>query len=397
MKAVFAHDHAFVFDKGFYHSKAGFPQTVLNRYVAAFGELNVICRQRVAPANGLGRIHSDLISFFPQRNLRSRHGLFEYGKVRLGVANVLRQADFLIARLPSTLGLVAILEARRLEVPYAIEVVGNAYESNMLHGSLIGRVVAPIEHYLTAREVQRANHVIYITERYLQSIYPTNGIEFVCPNVHIEAAGDQVLEHRLSRETANTCTLGLIGSLDVDYKGHATALQVIKRLASDGDLQVELQLVGSGSPDRWKALAETYGVASKVRFIGSLPPGERVMAWLDQVDILLQPSRTEGQGRAIIEAMSRGIPVLASNVGGIPELLDQDSMADASDVDSFANRVQLLMRSPSMYKDICKKNWFKARQFESTHVETKRSMIFHKIKATIGKAPDARVNPTGDL
>ena len=57
--------------------------------------------------------------------------------------------------------------------------------------------------------------------------------------------------------------------------------------------------------------------------MGSLPHNE-VFEWLDTIDIYAQPSRQEGLPRALIEAMSRGLPAFGARTGGIPELLEPD-------------------------------------------------------------------------
>jgi glycosyltransferase involved in cell wall biosynthesis len=67
------------------------------------------------------------------------------------------------------------------------------------------------------------------------------------------------------------------------------------------------------------ALAEREGVAERFRFIGFR---EDPRPYLSAADVVLQPSLCEGLPRAILEAMSLGKPVVASSVGGIPEVIE---------------------------------------------------------------------------
>lgn len=84
-----------------------------------------------------------------------------------------------------------------------------------------------------------------------------------------------------------------------------------------------IEFLGEGNPDRWIKLAKEHGIYENTKFLGTLPSGDAVFKWMDNLDVYLQPSSAEAQGRAIIEAMSRGCPVIASRVGRIPELIDQ--------------------------------------------------------------------------
>ena len=55
---------------------------------------------------------------------------------------------------------------------------------------------------------------------------------------------------------------------------------------------------------------------------------DKVFEWLDTIDLYVQPSLTEGMPRAAIEAMSRGCPVVVSDVGGLKNLVDKNIELD---------------------------------------------------------------------
>ena len=82
---------------------------------------------------------------------------------------------------------------------------------------------------------------------------------------------------------------------------------------------LRLLVVGDG-PEReaLAACARERGVERAVRFVGEQ---RDVRPWLAAMDVFAAPSRTEGLGIALIEAMAAGLPVLASRVGGIPEVI----------------------------------------------------------------------------
>lgn len=385
MKCVFAHDHPFIFDGHSYYSRAGFPPKVLKRYLEAFGELEVICRAVNASADRLEPHDDRRVKFSPQVNLRSLSGLKKYHRVRQAVREIIKHADVVVARLPSFLGWLAAREARLLKVPYLIEVVGNALESNRLHGSALGVLTGPIEHYLTKNEVRNAGLVVYITKNYLQSVYPSSGITFVCPNVQVEQAPESILLERLKKVKGNGVSkLGLIGSLDVNYKGHDVALRVMAVLVNNFSLSdLVIEFIGGGSAERWLRLASDLGIQKNVRFLGSLAAGNPVLRWLDQIDILLQPSRTEAQGRSIIEGMSRGCPVIASNVGGIPELLDSEYICAPDDFDFMVNKCKGLIDDFSAYEKQSRRNWCVSAEYSVSTVESQRLAAFEVLRRRV--------------
>jgi glycosyltransferase involved in cell wall biosynthesis len=96
----------------------------------------------------------------------------------------------------------------------------------------------------------------------------------------------------------------------------------LERLPADGVPVLpglELTIVGDG-PLRpaLEARAREKGVASRIRFVGAQT---EVAGWLKEADILVQPSRWEGFGLTVIEAMATGLPVVVSSVGGLEEVV----------------------------------------------------------------------------
>ncbi len=93
-------------------------------------------------------------------------------------------------------------------------------------------------------------------------------------------------------------------------------------LLRDGGLRVRLQVLGEGpSRGELEALTAELGLGESVRFAGFVPHGPRMIAALDEGDLFVLPSRSEGLPHSVVEAMARALPVLATEVGGLPALL----------------------------------------------------------------------------
>jgi glycosyltransferase involved in cell wall biosynthesis len=100
-------------------------------------------------------------------------------------------------------------------------------------------------------------------------------------------------------------------------KDHATLLRALALLPS---LDWELELVGDGPLlPACRVLAARLGIAGRVRFAGYAPD---VAAVLARAQIFALSSRSEALPRSVLEAMRAGLPVVASDVGGLSELVD---------------------------------------------------------------------------
>jgi glycosyltransferase involved in cell wall biosynthesis len=121
-------------------------------------------------------------------------------------------------------------------------------------------------------------------------------------------------EARRRLEVAGT-VLASVGAL-IERKGHHLAIEALARLPD-----CQLIIAGDG-PDRRHlgALAATLGVASRVRFLGEVPHGELPSVY-SAADVLVLASSREGWPNVLLESMACGTPVVATAVGGVPEML----------------------------------------------------------------------------
>ena len=107
-------------------------------------------------------------------------------------------------------------------------------------------------------------------------------------------------------------------------KNHQVLLQAFAAFA-EKHKNVNLQLLGEGELlDETKELAKVLGVADKVEFLGLQP---NVYPYLNKADVFCLPSEYEGVPMTLIEAMGTGLPIVASNVGGIPDMLENEKNA----------------------------------------------------------------------
>jgi glycosyltransferase involved in cell wall biosynthesis len=105
-------------------------------------------------------------------------------------------------------------------------------------------------------------------------------------------------------------------------KGHDVLLEAVRRLVDDGR-RLEVRLAGSGPAEEdTRGLAHRLGLEDVVRFAGYVP-NSQVLDWLAnrEIDVVVLPSDSEGLPVSLIEALAYGVPAVATQVGGVAELL----------------------------------------------------------------------------
>jgi L-malate glycosyltransferase len=162
-----------------------------------------------------------------------------------------------------------------------------------------------------------------------------------------------------------TVRVGMIARMNVLYKNQAgflrAAAQVHKRCA-----QAEFILVGDGAfRSEFEASAKKLGLASRVRFLGERKDIPAVLAALD---LLVVPSVSESLPNVILEAMAAGVPVVASRVGGVPEVIEHEKtglLVPPSDDLQLAEAIERFVCQPSLRLECARR----ARQYVAEHFD----------------------------
>jgi glycosyltransferase involved in cell wall biosynthesis len=305
------------------------------------------------------------------------------------VRSIVQSSDAVVARLPSEIGLLAVRHAKQLKKPYAVELVGCAWDGLFHNGSLKAQLYAPLGYIRNRHAIAQAPLVLYVTSSWLQRRYPTEGESEIASNVYLDPMDEAALQSREKRlaelAKGRWPILGTVASLYVRSKGIQTAIAALARLRSSG-LDLEYRVLGAGPAEHWRALAARFGVGDLVHFDGTRSAGEGVSSWLDKIDLHLQPSFQEGLPRATIEAMSRGVACVGSTCGGIPELLPEPRLHRPGDFVALSRIIERLVNDPAKISAASKTDFEASRAFDIDELRKRRNRFYSRLREHALKA-----------
>jgi len=290
-------------------------------------------------------------------------------------------ADLCIVHLPNENGYQVIKYCKKYNKPYMTVVCGCSWDALWNHGWK-GKIMAPMGFYKLKKAQKNAPYSIYVTNEFLQNRYPTSGKSIGCSNVNITTGIEGVLDKRLNHiELANhnvnrVLKIGTAAAIDVAYKGQEYVIRALGLLKNNGMLY-EYHLIGTGDDTRLRGIAKEADVEEEVFFHGALPH-EKVLDFLDEMDIYIQPSKQEGLPRSMIEAMSRGCLCLGSKTAGIPELIEPKYVFPKGDVKEIARILSEL--SEEDFISQARINFEKAKEYDSRLLNDRRHSFICEFK-----------------
>lgn len=186
----------------------------------------------------------------------------------------------------------------------------------------------------------------------LQTLEPTLDWK-VIPSAH---AGLDVLDGRaaaLREGLGGDFIVGHVGALVDAHKGQRQILAIARRTLHSAP-GIRYLLVGSGRDAR--VLQKAAADLPNVHFAGQVSD---VGSYLAAMDVFIYPSRHEGLGSILLDAMAIGLPVVATRAGGIPEIIREGEnglLCEVDDIDGLTEAVLALRRDKDLREGMAATN-----------------------------------------
>ena len=358
-----------------------------NRYFPYFSNIVCICRYRevLKFPNKKQQVDVDGVEVVAFEDQGIVQRLLHLSKEKNEILNILKDCDAVVCR-----GFWGVRECKKIKKPYLIEVVSCLWDSMWNH-SLLGKFAA-LPMFLSLRHaVRNANFVSYVTEHFLQSRYPTKGCSVGVSDVIIFPSNDEEKQKRYEKirnlNDDSIIKLGTTAAVNVAYKGQRFVIKALKILEKKGLKNIEYHMAGGGNSESLRKLADHYGVSDRVFFHGSLRH-EEVVNFLDNIDIYIQPSLQEGLPRAVVEAMSRGLPCIGSNAGGISELVDKNYICRKTQLTNEIVEKILLLRNQDNMLKMAKYSYDIAEKYKKEKLDDKRELFMQELVNSVKKGKE---------
>jgi glycosyltransferase involved in cell wall biosynthesis len=191
----------------------------------------------------------------------------------------------------------------------------------------------------------------------------------------MQANGNRVEKRRSLGLDQNEAVIGFVGWL-LPIKGPDYLLKAMDDVWLEHQ-EASLVLVGKGDMDvDLRAEALKKDANGKVKFLGWREDIDEIMPLFD---MLVLPSLNEGMGRVLVEAMAAGKPVVASRVGGIPDLVrdgETGYLVPPADEKALANGIKKLLDDPAKAKQMGLRGREHCRQFSLEAMIAKLDVLY---------------------
>jgi glycosyltransferase involved in cell wall biosynthesis len=211
------------------------------------------------------------------------------------------------------------------------------------HGFIEGDLRGRVYQWLQRRALRRYQAVIAVSDAIAQRLRTAHVAE---RRIHVIPNAFESRHDTLPRDEARTRlglpvapTIGWVGRLSME-KGPDLALEAFAHVANR---DARLAIIGDGRDRmRLRMLADTLGVSDRVSWCGSVPDAGR---YYSAFDAFFLSSRTEGTPMALLEAMAANVPVVATRVGGVPQVLDDSCahLVEGGDVPAMTHALDLTL------------------------------------------------------
>lgn len=167
-----------------------------------------------------------------------------------------------------------------------------------------------------------------------------------------------------------TYVIGIIAVLR-RAKGHRFLLQAVKQLAPEFP-QIKLLIAGTGPQEQnIRNLIKELSLEDHVMMLGHQ---DDIPSLLKTLDVFVLPAQEEALGTALIEATAMGVPVIATKIGGIPEVLGEAGLLFVSeDVDALVKHLRTLIRSPELAARMREQGKARARELYDENLMIRRT------------------------
>ena len=382
LKIVYVHDLPLLYQGKKIYGQYGFGDKYLEKFDKPdVDELKLITRFAKIPEVNLSSFsiikNHKIKSIFNFKEI-SYSDYLKFNNFKV-IIKSLKSADLIIVNMPSITGAFVFILSKvvpaKLNIMLDFASDGSGWETKKF-GFIISRFMS----FLMKYAINKSVGIIFVAD-YLKNKFRIKNKKFiVCSNVNIEIVSKARMTYKplVNKDYINVITTSSISK----RKGVDTIVKALNRVAADLGCMINLTIIG-GEIDIRKDYLLRNAKNITIQFVGLIEKRD-IYKLLHSSDVYIQASVSEGLPRATIEAMSAGLPVIATNLPCFLELKIKEELVFpiGSDI-GLASSFVHLVSSSDLYNLASIRSIETANKYRSDILDKKRSKFINQIYSEI--------------
>ncbi len=191
---------------------------------------------------------------------------------------------------------------------------------------------------------------------------------------HLEADSEEVAN--IKKQYQGCTVIGHIGAYVDKHKGQKVLIEAAKKLLSENH-NLRFIFLGNGKDE-----AEFRTLTHDIKEIKWLGFKDNVVDYMECMDIFAFPSRNEGLGSVLLDVMDHKVPIVASNVDGIPEIVIDNNtglLFKNESSEDLSNKLKLLIQDEQLRNKLVERAYKNLENFTPEHIATLYKNLYESI------------------
>ena len=245
----------------------------------------------------------------------------------------------------------------------------------------------PRQSWLNQSVYSKANAVVTLSDAIGQIVNESLGIKLnysVIPSAKTGFSFNSGEVQSIRSRLKGDFVVGHIGTLDDSHKGQLQIIETARRFSASHP-EICFVLVGEGRD--FELFKQQTASLDNIALVGLV---DNVGDYLKAFDIFLFPSRHEGLGSILLDALDFGLPVIATDVGGIPEIIENGVngfLVKPDAIDDICESILGLYSESTLIEQIARANTEKAKSYTVGTMADKYVQIYQRILTNHEQTP----------
>lgn len=351
-------EHRFYEFEGKLYTKLAFPYTYWKDYLSFFDEVTVVARVKKVSefTPDMVRVDGEHVKY---EALPYYHGpkqfIFMFFPLLIKIFKVSLKYNYFLLRSGNSTNILWFF-LFLFNKPYIREYPGNIKDGmiGLVGNKLWVRILAGFLDNLAKIQAKFSKANSFVSN-YCKDLYGSQKPSYVFSSFKASEINIEKINYNRSDRFKIVC----LGRLEGE-KGHSLLLGAICKNINKNN--IEIHLIGDGGQsEKLRKMAQDNQL--HCIFYGALTDRNYIFNIISNADIFVIPSLTEGMPRALLESMAIGLPCIGSNVGGIPEVIEEAYLYNPNDLDHLNQLIEKFYES----SDLREKSGIRNKIFISNH------------------------------